>query len=235
MSKVLGILGGMGSMATVELFRRIVSYTDASCDQEHLEILIYNKSSIPDRTNYILTNENDPRSALMEGAKRLQNMGAEYLIMPCNTAHYFYKDIKKEIDIPFLSMVEESAKYIKKYFPYVEKVGLLSTKGTYKARVYYDVFSKYDIEVVNPEDRGRDILLDLIYDIKRGEYPENLDKFNEALEEVKKKGAQLYVLACTELSLIYKRFNLDNSFLDSLEVLALKAIEYGGKEVKSIK
>ena len=110
MGKKLGILGGMGPLATAYLFKMIVTLTEASSDQEHLHIVIDNNTSIPDRTSYIMGQGEDPRKYLIESAKGLEKMGAEFWIMPCNTAHFFYDDMVKEIDITLLNIVDETTK-----------------------------------------------------------------------------------------------------------------------------
>ena len=113
MDKVLGIIGGMGPLSAVKLFERIVLLTDANCDQEHLRILIDNNTSIPDRTDYILGKiKEDPRVQLIQSAQKLETMGADYLVICCNTAHYFYEELAQSVDIPILNMIEEAAKYV---------------------------------------------------------------------------------------------------------------------------
>src|SRR5699024_10166329 len=111
--KTLGILGGMGPLATVKLFEKIVSLTHANKDQEHIHTIIDSNINIPHRSRYILGNGDDPLNELIKSAKRLENAGADFLVMPCNTAHYFYDKIVAVMNIPFLNMIEETAKYIK--------------------------------------------------------------------------------------------------------------------------
>ena len=98
--KTLGIIGGMGTLATLDFFRKVVSNTEAKCDSDHLHIVIENDSEIPDRTSFIQGMGIDPTLHLVNAAKRLESIGADFLVMPCNTAHYFYNKIVKEINIP---------------------------------------------------------------------------------------------------------------------------------------
>lgn len=93
MRKTIGILGGMGPLATCDLFSKIIQITDASCDQEHVRICIVNNTEISDRTNAIIRHGKDPVPEMVKSAVRLQSFGADVLIMPCNTAHYFYDRI----------------------------------------------------------------------------------------------------------------------------------------------
>ena len=167
MSKTLGIIGGMGPLATVKLFELIVLLTKANSDQEHIHILIDNNTLIPDRTNYILNKVGeDPRIQLIESAQNLEKIGADYLVMPCNTAHNFYEDIIEKTDIPFINMIEETAKYVKYNHIGTTKIGLLATQGTIEAKVYDKVFSKYGIEVMKPSKEFQKYVTELIYNIK---------------------------------------------------------------------
>lgn len=235
MVRTLGIIGGMGPLATVDLFKRIVLSTEASCDQEHIHILIDNNTSIPDRTAYILGRGENPREYLVKSAKKLEAMGADFLIMPCNTAHYFYEDIKRNISIPFLSMIEETAKYIKHKYADETKVGLLATEGTCSAHVYDDVFSDYGIEIIKPADEMQIHITRLIYGIKAGKYDMNLDDYYSTLDEMKKRGVNIFILGCTELSAALNMFNLKGDYVDAVDVLVASAINFAGKNIKNSK
>ena len=234
MSKTLGIIGGMGPLATVELFKKIVCHTKATCDQEHIRVLIDNNTSIPDRTANIIGEGENPKKYLIESALKLQSMGANYLIMPCNTAHYFYKDIIKEIEIPFLNMIEETANFILNKYPQIKKIGLLATKGTCSSGVYDDVFREYGIELVKPYEEEQKHVTDFIYGIKEGVGDEKLTGFYKTVEAMEKQGARLFILGCTELSVAYEKYQLKGNFVDPLSIIAMGAIEFAGKEVINI-
>ena len=130
--KIIGIIGGMGPLATVHLFERIVLRTKAEKDQDHIRILIDNNTKIPDRTLAILGNEESPVNELVNSAKMLENSGADFLIMPCNTAHYFIEEIKKNISIPFINMPEEAVKHTYDKYGKDAVVGIMATDGTIK-------------------------------------------------------------------------------------------------------
>ena len=133
--RTIGILGGMGSEATSILFQDIVNQTDATKDSEHIPVIINNDPSIPDRSAYILGKGPDPVPYLQDGVKKLQAWGADCMIMPCNTAHYFIDEITSVIQIPVLNMIEETAVFAKKQYPGVSRFGLLATLGTYKTEI----------------------------------------------------------------------------------------------------
>lgn len=235
MGKKLGIIGGMGPLATVKLFEMIVLMTRAKSDQEHIHILVDNNTSIPDRTDYILNRRGeDPRIQLIESAKRLEKMGADFLVMPCNTAHHFYDDIVNNINIPFIHMIEETAKYIRERYPAVKKIGLLATDGTIKAQIYHEIFNRYHIEVLTPKRDYQKYVMDLIYNIKEDVVQNNLDGFYKAMDDLKEQGAELYVAGCTEVSVAIELFNLEGEIVDAMKVLAIRAIERVGKEAKDM-
>ena len=105
MQKSIGIIGGMGSLATCDLFKKIIDMTDAKSDQEHIHICIDCNTNIPDRTKAILGGGENPIPEMVRSGIRLQSMGADVLVMPCNTAHYFYDKITPFFDIPLLNRV----------------------------------------------------------------------------------------------------------------------------------
>ncbi|QZY56337.1 aspartate/glutamate racemase family protein [Crassaminicella profunda] len=230
MCKKLGILGGMGPLATADLFKKVILLTDANCDQEHIHILIDNNTSIPDRTAHLIAEGDDPREQLIASAKRLESMGADFLIMPCNTAHNFYEAIIKEIEIPFLNMIEETSKFIAEKYA-GKKIGLLATEGTCQTGVYDRAIQKYGMELVKPTKTQKNVT-DFIYDIKAGK-DITIDGFNESVEELKNLGAEVFILGCTELSVGYEMFKMKGNYVDPLEVIALRAIHFAGK--KSLK
>lgn len=233
MYKTLGIIGGMGPLATVKLFEKIVLNTKANCDQEHIHILIDNNINIPDRTSFILDNKNeDPRPELIASAKRLQNMGAEFLAMPCNTAHYFYEDIISEINIPLLNMIELTLQHIKENNLKIKKVGLLSTEGTIKAKIYDNIFEPYDIELIKPSKENQRYITDLIYNIKEDKLETDLDGFYNTIDQMKEKGAMVFITGCTELSVALDLYNLKGEFIDPMEILTREIIKLSGRETK---
>ncbi|NLY46558.1 MAG: amino acid racemase [Tissierella sp.] len=233
MGKTLGIIGGMGPLATVKLFEMIVLMTKANSDQEHIHILIDNNTSISDRTNYILSGEGeDPKIQLIQSAQNLEKIGADYLVMPCNTAHYFYDEILKNVNIPFISMIDETGKFIKENYKDINKIGLLATEGTIKAKVYDEILKNYDIEVIKPSKENQKYITELIYNIKEGIHQENLDGFYTAMDELKNQGVEVLIAGCTEISVAIELYNLEGNIVDAMKILAISAIKYAGKDVK---
>ncbi len=224
MDRTIGILGGMGPQATVDLFQKIVNVTPAGCDQEHIKIIIDNDPKIPDRTKYIIGQGENPVNALIEKAIKLKLMGAELLTMPCNTAHYFYDEIIKYVDIPFINMITEVANEIRIKYGKGAKAGLLATLGTYKAKIYEEIFSKYGIEILVPNDDGKRHIYELIYQVKEGFNIDNLNNVSKITRDLKTKGAMTVILGCTELPLVKIDLPEDIEYIDTTLVLAKKAV-----------
>lgn len=232
MVKTIGILGGMGPMATVDLFRKIVRMTQAETDQEHIPILIDNNTQIPDRTAAILHGGQDPRPALLCSAKRLQAMGAQLLVMPCNTAHHYYAELANAVNIPILNMIEEAAAEAAQLG--LHTVGLLATEGATHSDHYEDALYRRDIRVVKPDAHQQRLVDDIIYNgIKAGNDDYDPSAFRLLLKELAGRGAQVFMLGCTELPLVFENYHLNEPSLDPTTILAARAvIEAGGQLIK---
>ncbi|MHB8062185.1 MAG: cysteate racemase [Ruminiclostridium sp.] len=232
MHKTIGIIGGMGPMATASLFKKIITITQADSDQEHIHILIDNNTEIPDRSSYIIGNGENPLEKLIKSAKVLEASGVDFLIMPCNTAHYFYKDIIREIHIPFINMIYETGLYIKKHFPHVRRAGILATEGTCAADVYDNELKSLGIEIVKPSHEAQQQVTSLIHAVKRGDNtltpPEG---YLAAIQELKQE-TQIIILGCTELPIAHELFGIRGLFIDTLDILAQSAVMFSGKSIR---
>lgn len=208
----LGILGGMGPLATATLYTNIVKKTSAKCDQEHIEMVILNKCSIPDRTRAILYNEESPLDKLNEGIEELITLGCKYFIMPCNTAHSFKSGFKNLDKITFIDMIDEAvSKLSKKEKDYI----VLCTNGTREVNVYNAPFLKY------PNADIQNKVMDIITKTKAG-----LDQY-DALVSVIKDVSGNVLLACTELSIYFDRLKEEHfkyDVDDAMDILINKTI-----------
>ena len=226
--KKLGIIGGLGPMATTYFLYLLTQMSKAGSDQEHMEILMHSKPSIPDRTRYILgLSQDDPAPEMMKIGLELKGMGAELLAIPCITAHYFHEELEKGIGLTVLHAVKETAEYLKQAG--VDKVGILATDGTVKSGLFDLVLNQYGIATVNPGEESQQLVMDLIYhQIKSGEKG-NIEEFIRVGEELSAAGAQVNLLGCTELSLLKRDYKLPAGYLDVLEVLARCAVQECGR------
>ena len=229
--KTLGIIGGMGPMATADLYRKIVSLTDAASDREHIHVLIDSNTSIPDRTAAILSRGEDPLPELTKSARLLEQAGAEILMMPCNTAHFFYDGVCAATSLPVLHMLRLTAKEIKKKG--LGKVALLATDGTVKTGIYARLFEENGIPFLAPDEAGQKAVMDMIYKgVKAGVADYDCSAVRAALEEMASRGAEAFVLGCTELPLAFADYHLDAPSVDPTLVLARAAVEAAGYAVK---
>ncbi len=229
--KRLGIIGGLGPMATAYFFELITRMTLVECDQDHIPILIQSMPNTPDRTAYILDNSKpNPLPHMVRAGLALKEQGADYLVIPCVTAHYFYKQLCEQINLPILSLIEETALTFQK--ENIDKVGILATNGTIQSKFLQNTLKDYDIESIIPEEEQQKKVMKIIYNqLKAGKQPD-IVLFGEVCEHLRSKGAKRLLLGCTELPLIKKDYVLENDFCDVLEVLAKAVINYNGLKVK---
>lgn len=230
-NKTIGIIGGMGPMATVDLFRRIVDLTDSDTDQGHLRVVIDSNTNIADRTAAILHGSEDPLPEMVRAALNLERAGADVLIMGCNTAHYFYPDICRFVRTPFLNMLEETAKEAKRRG--YSTVALLATDGAVRSGVYERAFEKEGVALLMPEEEDQREVMALIYEgIKAGKNVWDTAKITAALEKLAARGAKAVILGCTELPLAFPQYGIQSPLplLDPTEIVARSAITFvGGK------
>ena len=224
--KIIGILGGMGPEATIDLFYKIIKLTPAKKDQDHLRIIIDNNPKIPDRTAAILGKGEDPLPALRETAQNLEKAGADFIIIPCNTAHYFLPSIQESVKIPILNMIEETAKETQQRIPQIKKVGLLASIGTYKTEIYHQQFKKYNIEVIYPNEKDKEEVMKAIYAVKAGDLSEEVKKnIISIAQKLIDKGAEAIIAGCTEIPLILKERDVSAPIIDPTQVLAKAAVQ----------
>mgnify|MGYP001558990012 CR=1 FL=1 len=233
-SKKLGILGGMGSQATQYFFKKVIEKTDAKKDQDHINMIILNHASIPDRTEAILSgNHEEFLSLISEDMKIFEKYGAEHVAIPCNTSHYFYKEIQAMTKIPVINMVEETIKSISQNKDrIVKRVGILATDGTILTKIYEKECSKRGIEAVIPSEKSQKDIMSIIYDEIKSGKEGDCEKFMRVVEELRSKRCDVIVLACTELSYLKENNDLPEYCVDALEILAEKSVELSGKKLK---
>lgn len=221
--KKLGVIGGLGPMATVYFLQLITQMSDAASDQEHMEILVHSNPRIPDRTSYILGKSSEnPLPLMLQAGKGLSAQGAELVGIPCVTAHYFHQELESAIGVPILNAPAETALCLKEAG--VSKAGILATDGTVQCGLIQNALAAQGINSVLPDQEGQAAVMSLIYeDIKAGKL-ESPVKLETEAERLFARGAQVVLLGCTELSLVKRDFSLGPGYLDVLEVLARKAV-----------
>ncbi|MGQ9618587.1 MAG: aspartate/glutamate racemase family protein [Candidatus Aminicenantia bacterium] len=224
--KRIGILGGMGPTATLHLFKLILKETPAKKDQEHLPIIIYNNPHVPDRTSFILGNGESPLPYLIEGVKFLDNAGCEIILMPCNTAHYFYEELKKNIRAEFLHLLKETADEAK--LKSVRDIGILATTGTLKTGLWEKTFGE-GFSIIYPEEKiQNNLVMEAIYGgkgIKAGYLREPKKLLIEAGNKLIKNGAKAIIAGCTEVSIVMEKNPFSVPLFEPLRIIAKKAVK----------
>jgi len=222
---ILGILGGMGPEATIELFWRIVAATPAHVDQDHLHLLIDNDPKIPDRTAAILDDGEPPLPRLTAAARRLEAAGAGCLLIPCNTAHFWLPALRETVGIPIVDMISETAQRIAVLDPRPKTVGLLATTGTVRSGLYQNALGTREIAVVTPDEPSQERVMRAIERIKGKDHAVKAELLAQAGRLIE-RGAEAIVPGCTELSLLIGSDDLSCPVIDPLSVLAQTGISW---------
>lgn len=224
----LGVIGGLGPMATALFLQMVVEMTEADRDQEHIEMFIHHCPQIPDRTGFILGKSTEnPAPALIESGVKLAEQGADMIVIPCVTSTYFYEEISRQIPVPVLNIVTEIRRYL--YEHQIHSVGLMATSGTVQSGLFQQAFSDGGCRLILPSEERQEDVMHLIYNnIKANKAPE-MERFENVVKELKNAGAEVIILGCTELSVIRRMCGLDQGYLDAMELMARCAVEYCGR------
>ncbi|MCI6988353.1 MAG: amino acid racemase [Campylobacter sp.] len=222
--KLVGIIGGMGPLASIDLYQKVVELTHAKCDQDNIPLVIDNNTLIPDRTAYIMGGKNDPFPQLLKSANRLKNAGCDAFCMACNTAHFFADRLVKESSLPILHIAKITVNSIKINHPNAKKIAILSTVGTRKAEIYDKELKLAGFEMADTSQESMEKLMSCIYDgVKAGKIKEYLPEFKEVLGEIE---ADVYIAACTEIPLFLPYIDDDKIFVDATLELAKEIVRF---------
>ncbi len=242
MKNAVGVLGGIGPLATVYFMQMIIEMTDAARDQEHIDMLVSNHATIPDRTEFIMGESQDsPESAMVDDARMLQAAGCSFIVIPCNTAHYFFEDIKSSVEIPVLNIIEETIDFAKKQglqrkVPReVKRLGILATEGTISSGTYSFYGTPAAVQCISPDPEYQDKVNYMIYDRIKAGHSVSREMIMAVIEHMRSKSCDAVIMGCTELSVIYKDLKLDETcedVIDSLWVLARSTVLKSGKHLR---
>ncbi len=231
--KVLGIVGGMGPLASQLFYKMIIEKTDAHCDQEHLNLILLNHATMPDRTAAIKSgNTEELFNKLLHDIKYLEAGGADYIAIPCNTSHTLVERLQKNIKIPIINMIEESILALYCIHGENFKMGILATDGTVETMLYQKECKKRGIIPVIPTPETQDKVMKIIYDGIKDGNPVDMQDFYDIEEEMKAAGCKVVLMACTELSCFKEIYNLSDYYVDAMEVLAERSIVLCDKKLK---
>ena len=231
MKKSIGILGGMGPLATADLFEKIVRHTKAAGDNDHIRVYIDSNSAIPDRTAAILGDGPDPVEEMTSALRHLESCGADCVIMPCNTAHYFLPRLQEKTEIPILNMLEITAENCALRYP-GKRAAVLGTRGTLATGLYNAALEKAGVDYLLPNEEEQDTLMHLIYDVVKASRPlePEADVWAALLDALRTRGADYFILGCTELPIVASTLDAEGPFVDPTLELAKAAVRFCGYE-----
>ena len=231
--KVVGILGGMGPDATVDLMQRIIRLTPAEDDIDHIRCIVDNNPKVPSRIKAIIEGTGvNPGPCMAEMGQRLQTWGADFLAIACNTAHAYYDYVQEAVDIPVIHLIDLVVDQVRQRFPDVRRIGFLASTAVQITGLYVKRFDQYGIDAVYPEPTHQDLLFKLIREIKAGNTgPDVIHRYGMVCENLLDQGAEAAIIACTELSVLHGDLPLVT--IDSAEILAQEIVNIAknGKNV----
>jgi len=196
---MIGVLGGMGPLATLDFFSKVIAYTHASRDEDHVPLLIQSDPMIPPRPAAIFTGAESPLPALLAGRDRLVAAGAQALVMPCNTAHYWYPDLVRGCTVPFLSIVDACCSELDAIATPGDSVGIIATRATLAAQLFDAPLAQRGYRIMVPEDHAMETwVLPAIKQVKAGQAHDGGKLIEQAVQRLLSHGASAVVLACTE-------------------------------------
>ena len=230
MKNSFGVIGGMGPMASALFYEMLTRMTPAGKDQEHIRLVLLSDTEMPDRTAAIKAGDDSPaakevRAKLLEDAKQLEAMGCRGYCVTCNTAHYFMHRLESEVSIPLISMIREAAKEMARKYP-GGKVAVMGTTGTLESGLYQEALAEVGVEafVLSPE--AQQATMSLIYDCVKAGKPADPALVALIDKEVGAKSFDAVLTACTELSVIKADGLFGEKYVDPMEILAARVIEF---------
>ncbi len=227
-------------MATVYFMDLIISMTEADKDQDHINMLVSNHATIPDRTEFILgRSQESPAQTMTEDAMMLEGSGCRFLVIPCNTAHNFYAQIDAAVGIPVLNIIQETIALARSRGAGrsvdVRNLGIMATEGTVLSDIYGRYCRPEGMKALYPDPEYQKKVNHIIYDRIKAGLPASKEEMMEVIEHLRGKGADAIVMGCTELSVAYKDMDLgreNEDLVDSLVALAGATIEKCGKTIR---
>lgn len=226
MKKIIGILGGMGPAATADMFQKFIQLTPATKDQEHIPLLISSIPDIPDRSAALLKHGASPLPAMQDYVKRLVDGGAQCIVIACNTAHYWYKDLQTKCPVPILNMIETTADAAQESG--LNNIGILATNATLATGLYKQEIEKRGLHYVEPDAKSQQHIMESIYTLKAGDFATAQKIMQAQKEALFAKGAEAIILGCTEVPMLLAQEakTEPRCYIDATWVLVQRAIKW---------
>ena len=225
--KVVGIIGGMGPEATVDLMRRVIAATPADDDGDHIHLIADNNPKVPSRIAALIEGRRDvnPSPAIVAMGQRLEAAGADAIVMACNTAHWYAPDVRAATSVPFLDMIEMTADALAVRATGHKRVGLLASTAVHNIGLYEKALAARGLETVSPQDQPR--LMDIIRAVKRGDTGEAVRADYAAIaRQLASDRVDVLAVACTELSVLAGALDPGLPVVDALDVLTRAIIDF---------
>ncbi|MFS0782751.1 aspartate/glutamate racemase family protein [Bacillus sp. 1P06AnD] len=235
MNKCIGVLGGLGPQATVLFMEDVIKWTEAERDQEHVNCIVIQHASVPDRTAFILdSSKADPFPFLLEDVRKLTECGVECIVLPCNTAHYFYGELQSSTDVPIIHMIRETVETMAQEFPDLRKVGILATEGTIASGLYHQEMEGKKMQIIATPAGIQEDVNTLIYEQVKKQNDIDFGLYMSVLDRMANLGCEGIILGCTELSVVHSQFGCISAVevIDAQQVLVKKTIQIAGKKSK---
>lgn len=226
----IGVIGGMGPEASSYYYQEVIKHTQVEKDQDHIDLVILSHSSLPDRTKAIQTgNDGMLIKLLQEDALLLEQIGVSYIVITCNTSHYFLEEVQKSVNIPIINMIQETVDYILEVTPKTKRIGIMATDGTMESKIYHQACLKRGIEPYELSPSNQSKVMELIYkEIKKGLKPDK-NKFESAMKEFQDASCDAVILGCTELSVYKGQHHVPHFCVDAMDVLVRKTLFLSNK------
>ncbi len=230
--KIVGIIGGMGPEATLDLMARIIRATPALDDCDHIRMIVDNNPKVPSRIKALIEGTGEsPGPCLAEMGQKLEAWGADFLAMPCNTAHYYHGEIQAAVRIPVLNMIDLTVKQVVRDRPGIKNAGLLASPAVKRTGLFSKSFRKFGVALLYPQSELQESLLNCIKKVKTGLHgAEEKQLVARAAQNLSEQGAEVLVIACTELSLIVEELSTADGWYDSSQILAEEIVKAATSE-----
>ncbi len=229
--RTIGILGGMGPAATVDLMQKVIDATPAARDQDHVPMIVWNMPRIPDRNAFIVASAQgesgifpSPCPAMCAGARALADAGAEAIVIACNTAHHWAEEVAAAANIPLIHIADAALAQLQR--AKLDGVMLLATNSTHRLGLYEKRAAKFGVTLCKPDDLSQAKIMAVIALVKAGRMAEARDEMLTTLDTLTASGAEIFLLGCTELPLVVRGTPFEAKSIDSTMVLATEIVRF---------
>jgi aspartate racemase len=237
MKKTIGIMGGMGPEATAYMYDLILKNTAASRDQDHIHVIINSYPQVPDRTDAILGKGASPSAFLIDGIEALKHAGADFIVMPCVTAHFFIPEVRRELNFELVNLLDQSAFWAKSNIPGLKRAGIIASTGTLESRLFHRAFTEEGIEIIAPDNKLQNQVMDAVFGaggIKAGRTSGTpREAIVSAAHSLITRRAEAIISGCTEIPLVLKPEDISVPIIEPMRIAAMACIIKAGYQLKT--